>query len=202
MNQLVAAAALAAFSFTSCSESRQGATETATHADQEGEQAASSQVVVQTPDYRAVSAPVKNQVSQVLEGYLQVKEALVSSDAAAAQERAKSVLASAQEVNITVLEGEQKQYAEEKLGEIKQSASKIAVSTEIDVQRESLDLLSEATFSLTKAFGASDTTLYYQHCPMANNNAGAYWVSTDAKIRNPYFGEKMLTCGSSEEVLN
>jgi LPS O-antigen subunit length determinant protein (WzzB/FepE family) len=204
MNVLVAAS-LAVFSFTACSENNQGATtaETAAQVGQEGEQPATpTQVVVQTPDYTAVSDPVKKQVSQVLDGYLQVKEALVSSDATAAQEKAQSVLASAQQVNVTLLEGEQKQYAEEKLGQIKESVSKIAESADIESQRTSLEPLSEAVFSLTKAFGASDQTLYYQHCPMANNNAGAYWVSTDAKIRNPYFGERMLTCGSSEEVLN
>ncbi len=68
-------------------------------------------------------------------------------------------------------------------------------------QRENLELLSEATFSLTKAFGANEETLYYQHCPMANNNQGAYWLSSNKEIRNPYFGEKMLNCGSTEEVL-
>lgn len=35
---------------------------------------------------------------------------------------------------------------------------------------------------------------------MLPRNEGAYWLS-DQQIRNPYFGEKMLTCGSVEEKL-
>jgi Cu(I)/Ag(I) efflux system membrane fusion protein len=37
---------------------------------------------------------------------------------------------------------------------------------------------------------------------MAFNNSGAYWLSDNATIRNPYFGDKMLSCGSVEEKLN
>jgi Cu(I)/Ag(I) efflux system membrane fusion protein len=31
---------------------------------------------------------------------------------------------------------------------------------------------------------------------MANNNVGAYWLSKEREIRNPYFGKEMLDCGS------
>jgi hypothetical protein len=30
---------------------------------------------------------------------------------------------------------------------------------------------------------------------MANGDNGAYWLSNEAKIRNPYFGDAMLKCG-------
>ena len=40
--------------------------------------------------------------------------------------------------------------------------------------------------------------LYYQYCPMAFNNKGAYWLSNEEAIRNPYFGDKMLKCGLVE----
>jgi Cu(I)/Ag(I) efflux system membrane fusion protein len=36
---------------------------------------------------------------------------------------------------------------------------------------------------------------------MAFNDKGAYWLSDKEAIRNPYFGDKMLTCGSVEETL-
>ena len=31
---------------------------------------------------------------------------------------------------------------------------------------------------------------------MAFNNRGADWLSNEAQIRNPYFGDKMMKCGS------
>ncbi|MDX1313894.1 MAG: DUF3347 domain-containing protein, partial [Eudoraea sp.] len=45
-------------------------------------------------------------------------------------------------------------------------------------------------------------TLYVQLCPMANNNKGAIWLSAEEEIRNPYYGDEMLTCGKIEQVLN
>jgi Cu(I)/Ag(I) efflux system membrane fusion protein len=37
---------------------------------------------------------------------------------------------------------------------------------------------------------------------MFNDNKGAYWLSEIEEIRNPYFGEKMLSCGETIESLN
>jgi hypothetical protein len=37
---------------------------------------------------------------------------------------------------------------------------------------------------------------------MAFNDQGAYWISDREEIRNPYFGDKMLTCGVVKEELN
>ena len=45
------------------------------------------------------------------------------------------------------------------------------------------------------------TTIYYQHCPMYNDGKGANWLSKDSKIKNPYYGSKMLTCGKTVETI-
>lgn len=163
---------------------------------------AEGKVVVDAPDYTSVAGPVKEQITAVVDSYLKLKDNLVASDAAKVQADAKAVVAAAEKVNVSALQGEQKAFAEEKLGEVKQSASKIAEATDLPAQRGQLELLSEATFALTKAFGPTNQKLYYQHCPMAMDNQGAYWLSSNQEIRNPYFGEQMLKCGSTEEVLN
>ena len=43
---------------------------------------------------------------------------------------------------------------------------------------------------------------YKQYCPMAFDNQGAFWLSNVEEIRNPYFGDEMLTCGSVEEEVS
>jgi hypothetical protein len=43
--------------------------------------------------------------------------------------------------------------------------------------------------------------IYKDFCPMALAG-GAYWLSSEKEIQNPYFGEKMLKCGSVKEVIN
>ncbi|MBJ6120101.1 DUF3347 domain-containing protein [Pontibacter sp. BT310] len=204
------AAVMATFLFTSCSEAKQDTTATAETEKMEHHEGmahgeatpASDKVVVETPDYTSVAGPVKEQVATVVNKYLKLKDKLVASNAQQAQEDAKAVVAAAEKVDVTALQGEQKTFAEEKLSEVKQAASDMAETTDLEAQRAQLELLSEATFALTKAFGAANETLYYQHCPMANNDQGAYWLSSNEEIRNPYFGEKMLKCGSTEEVFN
>jgi Cu(I)/Ag(I) efflux system membrane fusion protein len=51
-----------------------------------------------------------------------------------------------------------------------------------------------------KTFGLLDDTVYYQYCPMANSDQGAYWLSEIKEIKNPYFGEEMLSCGETRET--
>ena len=55
--------------------------------------------------------------------------------------------------------------------------------------------------SLIKVSKLASGTLYIEYCPMANNNEGAFWLSNEKEIKNPYFGEMMLKCGSVKETL-
>ena len=41
----------------------------------------------------------------------------------------------------------------------------------------------------------------WEFCPMADNNNGAYWLSKEEKVINPYFGSAMLTCGEVKQVI-
>jgi hypothetical protein len=36
---------------------------------------------------------------------------------------------------------------------------------------------------------------------MANENTGAFWLSNEKEIKNPYFGSMMLKCGSVKETI-
>lgn len=206
MKNLVLAVALTTFAFSSCSEAKkETTTETGTQQEAmstEDSTPAAGKVVVEAPDYKAEAQAVKPQIGQVLDSYLKLKEALTEADAAQAKTLAQSVLDAAKQVDVSALPEEPQKFANEKLTEIRESATNIAGGADIKAQRNHLELLSEATFALTKAFDATDQKLYYQYCPMANNNEGAYWLSATKEIRNPYYGKSMLTCGSNEEVYN
>jgi hypothetical protein len=43
--------------------------------------------------------------------------------------------------------------------------------------------------------------LYHDHCPMANDNKGAMWLSEVREVKNPYFGGKMNECVKVQEVI-
>ena len=206
MKKVMLAVALATFVFTSCSEAKKENTAAQTESHEgshtEAEMPAAGKVVVEAPDYTATGQAIKPQVERILTSYLQLKEAMISDDAQSAKANAQSILEAAAQVKVTALEADQQKFTTEKLEEIKDSAGKIEGATDIKEQRANLELLSEATFALTKAFGAASQKLFYQHCPMANDNQGGYWLSNTQEIRNPYFGKEMLNCGSNEEVYN
>lgn len=55
--------------------------------------------------------------------------------------------------------------------------------------------LSNVMIGIIEAYNPLEKTIYVQHCPMANNDKGADWLSLEKNIKNPYYGASMLTCG-------
>lgn len=119
----------------------------------------------------------------IVESYLAVKDALVSTDGAKAQKAAKAFL----DVN--------------KNAALTPALEAMAASSDVAVQRSAFESLSMNMYNLVKTDGV-DTPLYKQYCPMAFNNTGAYWLAAEEEVNNPYFGDRMLHCGSVQEVLN
>ncbi|MFT2009855.1 DUF3347 domain-containing protein [Pontibacter sp. 13R65] len=198
---IVYAAALAVLTFSACSsENKNEATDSHEQAHATHEDAATGNIVVEAPSYSSVPDPVKTQISSLLKEYLTLKDALVAENAGNAKAAAERIVTLTNSMPVATLTGEQKQFAEDKTATVQQTASGIAGTTDLGAQRQQLEELSEATFALTKAFGAADAELYYQHCPMAFNDKGAYWLSSEKEIRNPYYGKSMLKCGTNEEV--
>jgi len=87
------------------------------------------------------------------------------------------------------------------LSPIQTSLKEIQDGGDIEVQRKAFSNLSDNLYKSIKAFGIGGKTAFYDYCPMAFNNEGAYWLSEQEQIRNPYFGDKMLTCGTVKEKL-
>ena len=136
----------------------------------------------------AVEAPSSEEQSltDVVDGYLLLKDALVASNAQEAQAKATSMLEVIDATNMM---------------EIQQSAKHIAAALDIDTQRAYFDSLSVHLYDFVETRTGKERTLYKQYCPMAFNNRGAYWLSSAKEIRNPYFGDEMLQCGKVEETL-
>lgn len=82
-----------------------------------------------------------------------------------------------------------------------ESASKISAATDLEEQRKEFSSLSTEMTSIIKASKLSMGSIYVEYCPMANNNEGAYWLSNEKQIKNPYFGDAMLKCGSVKETI-
>ena len=82
-----------------------------------------------------------------------------------------------------------------------EATSKIALTSDLKEQRKAFSALSNEMATLVKSSKLSAGILYLEYCPMANSNKGAYWLSNEKEIKNPYFGDKMLRCGSVKETI-
>ncbi len=124
----------------------------------------------------------------ILKDYLKIKEALVASDAGAASKAASAMLK-----NIKGIDGGKS------LETFRSNIEKVANSKDIAEQRKVFSALSDPIVNLAKAH-STGLTLYKQFCPMALDG-GAYWLSEKEEIMNPYYGDRMLHCGSVKEVI-
>jgi hypothetical protein len=86
-------------------------------------------------------------------------------------------------------------------GNIATAAATISNTSDLKAQRLAFARLNEAFIALLKNTSLDSGNLYVAHCPMALDDEGASWVSHTKEIRNPYFGDSMLTCGSVTEQL-
>lgn len=172
-----------------------------TASDEHAGHTESGTAAVNAPDYITVSQEVKDQIGATFQSYITLKNALVATKAEEAKQAAGALKANVEKVASAAVEGEAKTYIGEQISMVSQHADQIAGSTDIEAQRAQLDMLSSSLFALMKATGANTEKAYYQYCPMANNEKGAYWISENQEIRNPYFGDKMLTCGENKETL-
>jgi Cu(I)/Ag(I) efflux system membrane fusion protein len=151
-------------------------------------------------DRKKVNPLHQEAYQEVIHHYWKLKDAFVESDSIAVRAIAGDLHRSAQKVPSTVKAEESRQLWMPRQESLEQATQKIMNEDELDQQRVAFEEISNSLIFLHRHFKLSNDTLYVQHCPMAFDNEGADWISQEEKIRNPYFGDKMLKCGSVEEV--
>ena len=138
--------------------------------------------------------------SAIIDGYLQLKNALVNDNSEKASEAGKMMLAAFSNFEMGKLTEDQ----HTKYMEIAESAKEHAehiVKSPLEHQREHFEDLSIDINDLVALVG-TDKTLYQDFCPMASGGKGAIWLSETKEIANPFYGSKMLTCGKVQKQYN
>ena len=134
------------------------------------------------------SSTSKEDAQNILSNYLKIKDALVKTDGEEASATAKDLLG--------ILTS--KDQLTEK---IKFDVQHIMDTKNPSHQRDHFNSLSDNVYALVKSTSPNENTIYRQFCPMAMDNEGAYWLSAEKEVNNPYFGDMMLHCGSVKEEL-
>ncbi len=137
----------------------------------------------------------------VITAYLNVKNALVNDDGVKVRAAAKNLYAAIDKVPMEKLSSADHKVWMEYESKLSSHAEHMIGTDDIEHQREHFIKLSDNFYKMVKALNVNTADLYYQYCPMANDGKGAYWVSEQEGILNPYFGKKMLKCGSTKETI-
>ena len=148
-----------------------------------------------------VSADFQNQLKMVFNDYVILKDALVKDDSDISKKAANDMLISLGKIDMDLLTDKNAFNHWMSIAKgIEVSANSIAGTTQIKEQRNNFKGLSAQLTLAVQLFGI-DQKVFKQFCPMADNNKGAYWLSLENEIRNPYFGAAMHKCGSVEKVI-
>ncbi|NQU80338.1 MAG: DUF3347 domain-containing protein [Bacteroidetes bacterium] len=137
----------------------------------------------------------------IIDNYLALKDALVADNSNKAASSGKMLFDAFAKFDISA----QPKTQQKELGEIIEDASEHAEhisenSGNIVHQREHFETLSTDIKDLIVITGA-DRNLYQIFCPMYNNNEGGSWLSASSEIKNPFFGSKMMKCGSVRQEI-
>ena len=144
----------------------------------------------------------KKQLTAVYQAHLALQDAFLATDAAKVKAEASTVQAALKKVDMSLVKGEMHKHWMTRMKKLDDSLGKIKASGDIEKQRLAFADFNDAMYEAIKMFGIVDKTVYYQYCPMARKGEGAYWLSATKEIKNPYYGDAMLTCGENKEVIN
>lgn len=145
--------------------------------------------------------PADFSIKEIVSNYLSLKNALTKDDSKTAATAGTAIVANLKSLDGNSLPSEQKKTFTEIADVAKEHAEHIGSNAgKLEHQREHFAMLSKDVNDLIKTFGAGQK-LYQDFCPMYNDGKGAIWISETKEIKNPYYGSKMLTCGSVKKEL-
>ena len=194
VSQFAAIVILIALSFAACNNAA------STTADKAQKATEAEKTAVETP-VTTSNAQTTVSIGEIVKGYLTVKNALTADNTNEAATSGTALAATFKSFNKAALSAEQKKVFEDVEGDATEHAEHIGSNSgKIDHQREHFDILSKDIYALVKTFGAGQP-MYQDFCPMYNDKKGAIWLSETKDIKNPYYGKKMLSCGSMKEEL-
>ena len=136
-------------------------------------------------------------LSQLLTLYYNIKDALVESDAGSAATNASEFVKAVGSIDMKSLSESDHAAFMSVNNKLAYDARHISETKDIHHQREHFKSLSDNFFALAKKVKMSAQPVYQQYCPMKK----AYWLSSGATIKNPYFGNQMQDCGKITATL-
>ncbi|MDA3883122.1 MAG: efflux RND transporter periplasmic adaptor subunit [Bacteroidales bacterium] len=143
----------------------------------------------------SINKQAKDALQPLYSSYLKWKDALVHDDFEEAQKMAIHMKSALSKINMSLFSGDAHNVWMDYQDNMNKSLEHVHHFSDIEQIRKAFQSVSATMIGMANTFTPLGETIYVQHCPMADNNKGADWLSTEKNIKNPYFGSSMLTCG-------
>lgn len=153
----------------------------------------------ETETTQGLSKEAKTAIEKLLEQYVLLKNELVKDRFDAAVNHAQNLRKTVSQTKMSLFTGEYHNQWMSFQKKLETQTAQFSEAQKIEDARKVFIELSDTVIEMATAFGPFEKTFFVQRCPMANQNKGAEWLSTNKEIENPYYGAMMLGCG---EVLN
>ena len=137
----------------------------------------------------------------VIKLYLDVKNALTKDNGDSVRATSKIFYKAVSDFPMEKFPAAQHKIWMEYAEKLSYDAEHMKQTNELEHQREHFTKLSINLYNLLTKLKINAGELYYDFCPMANNGKGAFWISEEAKINNPYMGKMMPRCGSVKDTI-
>lgn len=149
-----------------------------------------------------INAATKKALQPLFQEYLLMKDALANDDFDKAKKLAINFQAALSKIELSLFTGEAQPIWMKHSKKIEEALLKHAQHfSTIEEVRKAFQTVSDEMIAITNSFKPNDKIIYIEHCPMANENKGADWLSLEKEIKNPYFGKKMLKCGEVKTTI-
>ena len=142
--------------------------------------------------YLLLSNSQKAVSEKLTDSYIEIKHALVKSDSETASKKSENMIEIINHIDSECSNEIPLNFLKENRTKLLKFTEQIKNSNKIEIQRKSFEELSILIWDYVKTFEVVNQDYYYFYCPMKK----AYWVSYENEVKNPYYGSKMLTCGS------
>ncbi len=147
-------------------------------------------ITANTQTAQAQDAADNTRLSQTLQSYYNLKDALVAGNSKTASESATAFIKNLNGISYKLI-------SEGNVNTLLKDAGTIADAKSIDKQRAAFANFSTNMADVAKTLKLSDQPVYIQYCPMKK----ASWLSSEQAIKNPYYGNSMLTCGKVTDTI-
>lgn len=158
----------------------------------------SSQASVKTV---MLTSQAKTVLQPLFTSYLKWKDALAADNFADGRKLAVRMKEDLGRINMGLFTGDAHTHWMTLHASLNGSLQHVEHILDIEELRKTFQPVSASMISLARTFKPLEQSLYVQHCPMADDNKGADWLSLEKEIRNPYFGSGMLTCGEVTTII-